>query len=402
MSRAASQPASFVYLASRRTGGRAIGVKRVRNERALAEALRRDKLVLLRSWRVPLPAGPERPLSLKDQAQINEQLGALLSRGVPLVEAMEVVASVVGPAARPRIEEMNRQVAGGRSFADAARQAGGFDAVTVAVYHAAERTGDLAGAADQLARTAKRRLAVSGKAATLLIYPAIVLTISVLVGVLMLTVIVPRVLSSLDEMGVALPGYSRVMLVTGTFLRDNALESAAVASGLLVAAVLLRKPILGALGSVVRRLPLVGGVLLAQESARFFAVMAAMSRSGIPLADALGSASGAVSHPLLRSQLDRLRTRLVDGGVLRSLIDEVTALPLATRKLLVAADRAGDLGSAFESLAEDLADEVDTQSARLLAALEPLLIVGMFLLIGGMVLSIMVPMINASSGAGLQ
>ena len=376
-------------------------MRRVKSERALADALRREKLILLKSWRVPLPAGPERALSLKDQAELNEQLAALLSRGVPLVEAMEVAASVVSGAARGRIEQMRQQVAGGRSFADAARSAGGFDAVTVAVYRAAERTGDLAGAAEQLARTAKRRLAVAGKAATLLIYPAIVLTISVLVGVLMLTVIVPRVLSSLDEMGVALPGYSRVMLAVGTFLRDNALGGAAAVGAALVALILLRKPIGRALGSVVRSLPLVGGVLLAQESARFFAVMAAMSRSGIPLADALGSAAGAVTHPMLRSQLERLRGRLVEGGVLRSLIDEVTALPLATRKLLVAADRAGDLGSAFESLAEDLADEVDTRSARLLAALEPLLIVAMFLFIGGMVLSIMVPMINASSGAGL-
>jgi type II secretory pathway component PulF len=148
-----------------------------------------------------------------------------------------------------------------------------------------------------------------------------------------------------------------------------------------------------------RRMPLFRDLILASESARFFSVMAAMTRSGIPLADALGVANDAVGHPVLRRQLGTLRTRLIEGGVLRHLIETVDALPLATRRLMLAAERAGDLETAFDSLASDMAAEVDKRSSRLLAALEPALIVLMFGLIGSMLVAIMVPLITLTRQA---
>jgi type II secretory pathway component PulF len=127
--------------------------------------------------------------------------------------------------------------------------------------------------------------------------------------------------------------------------------------------------------------------------------MAAMTRTGVPLADALGVANEAVGLPSLRKQLETLRTRLIEGGVLRVLIENVSELPLATRRLLIAAERAGDLETAFDGLASDMADEVDRRSARLLAALEPLLIVAMFVVIGSILLAIMIPIITMASRA---
>ena len=99
----------------------------------------------------------------------------------------------------------------------------------------------------------------------------------------------------------------------------------------------------------------------------------------------------------LRRELTRLRTRLIEGGVLRVLIDEVKTLPLPSRRLLIAAERSGDLQQAFDTLAGDMADEVEKKSARLLAVLEPAMIIMMFLLIGSLVLSIMVPLISLTS-----
>lgn len=390
----------FVYVAATATGGRKLGLRSARSERALAEALRREKLVLMRTWRLPAGAGSDKPMGLKDQAAFNEQLAQLLSRGVPLVEALSVAETVVSKPSRPKVEAMREQVGAGAGFAACAESTGAFDSVTAAIFRSAERTGDLAGACGQLATSAKRRLEVSGKAATLMIYPAIVMTVSLIVTVIMLTLIVPRVLKSLKDLGVDLPAYSDAMLWLGLFLNANGFWVLMALAGVAGVLLLLRESVAAAGGRLVRALPIVGDVVLAQETARFFSVMAAMTRSGIPLGDALGVSNRAVSHPKLREQLDRLRTRLIEGAVLRSLIDDVTTLPLATRKLLLAAERSGELEHAFDGLAADLADEVEKKSQRLLAALEPLLIVGMFVLIGGLVLSIMVPMINASSQVG--
>lgn len=398
--RAPAGPSGYFYIAASPTGGRRLGVRQATSERALADSLRRERLILTRAYKAPawLAGSETTKLPAKDQAALNEQIGQLLSRGVPLVETLEVAGSVVTARTRPIVDRIRRDVAGGASFSDACQRTGIFDKVTVAIYQAAERTGDLAGSCEQLAKTIRRRLAVAGKAATLLIYPMIVLTISLGVSVLMVTVLVPQILGSLVEQGATLPFYSRATLATGEWLRDNALlAGGAVALGV-VGLIIGRRAVAGLLTRATRFIPGVREVVLAQESARFFAVMAAMTRSGIPLADALEVSATAVSHRQMRAQLQKLRSRLVEGGLFRQLVEDVTALPLATRKLLVAAERAGDLERAFDTLADDTAAEVDTRTARLLAGLEPALIVVMFLIIGSLVLSIMIPMIT-SAGA---
>lgn len=374
-------------------------MRQARTERALAETLRRDRMILLRSWKLPAWLASEKKLSLKDHATLNDQLFQLVSRGVPLVESLQVTARTVRSQARPRIERIAELVSSGTSFADACVQAGSFDTVSIAVYRAAERTGDLADACRQLAATARRQLAVSGKAMTLMIYPVIVLGIGVIVGVFMLTWIVPKIGQALAQTGMELPAYTTLMVNVGLWLRTSWMFILVGLAGVAVFGIIARAEVAKVLTRVIRHTPLIRDVVLAQESARFFSIMAAMTRSAVPLADALGVSVHAVSHPSLRQELIDLRTKLIEGGVLRLLLDEVVTLPLATRRLLIAAERAGDLESAFESLAQDMTDEVDKRSARLLAALEPILLLLLFIGIGSMLMAVMIPIMSATSNA---
>jgi general secretion pathway protein F len=389
--------ASYLFIAARTGGGRKMGVRAAAGERSLAEALRRERLLLLRSYRIPGTAGAGRGLRLRDRAEMNEQLAQLLSRGVPLVEALEVVASTVAPSAKGLVERMRELVSAGSSFADACQRVKAFDRVDIAVYRAAERTGDLAGAARQLARTARRQVAVVNKARTLMVYPVIVVSISSIVVGLLLMVVVPIIGRSMSSMGVPLSWYSKLVFGAGIWLRDNAAIALGAMLALLIVLAMVWRRVLRAIGAGVRRLPVARDLVLAQESARFFSVMAAMTRSGVPLADALGVANEVMGLPRLKRQLVTLRTRLIEGGVLRNLIENVTELPLATRRLLIAAERAGDLETAFEGLAADLADQVDQKSERFLSALEPLLIVAMFLAIGSILLAIMLPLLTMAT-----
>ncbi len=397
MSRAATQSGSFLYLASKPGGGRAVGVRRAKSERALAEALRRERQVLQRTWKLPGSAGEGGQFNLADQEAMNAQLSQLLSRGVPLVDALEVASTVVSKKSTDRVLRMRDLVASGKSFAEACGQVGAFDEVSIAVYRAGERTGDLAGSSAQLGHNAHRVREVAGKAVTMMIYPAVVLSIACFAVLVLLTVVVPMIGGAMQDAGVELPTFTKIVMGLGLFLRNNALILAAVLAVLLVLAVGARSAIGAVLMAVVRRLPGVKRVVMHQELARFFSVMAAMTRSGIPLADALGVSSKAIGDPKLARDLGRLRTRLIEGGVFRSLVDKVDSLPNATRRLLIAADQGGELDSAFDALAQDHANEVDTRTARLMAVLEPLLIVVLFVVIGVVIVSVMLPMFSVTS-----
>ncbi len=341
---------------------------------------------------------PREGARLKDLAEFNMVLGQLLTRGVPLVDALQVTAESASPAARPMIERMREQVGAGSSFSEASLRTKFADNVSAAVYRAAERSGDLGGAALQLAESARRQLAVAGRAATLMIYPAIVMTISILVSIGMLVLIVPRIGEALEEAGAKLPWFSQIVVGLGAFLRDQGIWVLLVVLLIGAGLVVVRKRTVAAVWRCARRLPYMAELIMAQEITRFFSVLAAMTRSGVPLADALAVANGAVGHPTLSKQLHTLQTKLVEGGSLPVLIDNVSALPLATRRLLVAAERSGELEPAFAALASDMTDEVDRRSQRLLAVLQPGLVVMMAVMIGSLVLAIMVPLLTLAGG----
>jgi type II secretory pathway component PulF len=399
MSPAATSSRSFFYLANKSSGGKTMGVRSARSERALAELLRKDKQTLVRTWKIPDWASSEPQMTLKDHAAFDAQIAQLVSRGVPLTEALEVAAGVVSKPNRDRIDRLRNQVAQGTSFADACKLVGSFDTVTVATYRAAEKTGDLAGACESLAKSARRQLEVSGKAATLMIYPAIVLTLAVMAALVMIILVVPMIGNSLSKAGMALPWITNVLVSLGNFLQANILPFVGIIVVLIVLALLFRDSLIKLGIKATRRAPFVRDVVMEQELTRFFAVMSSMSRSGIPLGDALQVSSGAITHPDLNRDLQRMRLRLIEGGVFRNLILKVETLPESTRRLLVAADQGGDLEDAFNALANDHAAEVDKKTARLMAVLEPLLIVLLFVIVGTIILAIMLPMFSMASGA---
>jgi type II secretory pathway component PulF len=304
--------------------------------------------------------------------------------------------------ARPVVSTIREQVANGMSFAEACAKSGVLDQVTVAIYRAAERSGDLAGAAKQLATSQRRTLLVSGRAQSLLIYPFVLMIVTTFVALVLLIGVLPTIGTRLMDMaeGVALPIYSRVLIGVGLFLREHIVIFLGLFAAVVVALVLARQQVRVWVLGMGRRLPIIRDVTLAAESARFFTVMSAMSKSGVPLAEGLVTANQVVSHPLLRKQLENLRAKLVAGGLLRQLIENVTAMPLATRRLLLAAERAGDLDNAFLTLAIDMTEEVEKGSARLLAFLQPALIVILSGVVGTLLMAILVPILTISSRIG--
>lgn len=388
----------FLFRAITSAGARTLGLRAAPDEGRLAEDLRREQMMLLKAWRLPLGRAPQWRLPLVDEAALHDQLATLLSRGVPLVEALEVAATVVSDRSKSRIHRLRDLVAAGTSFSDACDQAGGFDPVTIAVYRAAERTGDAAAAAKRLGLSARRRLGIRGKAITVMIYPAVVFAVSLLVFIGLLVFLVPMIAAQIRQMKTTTNAFSQAVFSVGEWINSHMGLSLAVVLVLLAAAVVMRRRLTASAMAAALRLPAVARLILSVEMTRFFSVMAAMVKSGVPLADALSTAAKVITAPRLREQLMGLQKGLVEGGLWRTLVERVDALPLAVRRLLIAAERAGDLDSAFDALSEDMAQEVEVRSARLLALLEPGAIILMFILIAPLILAIAIPLMTFRSG----
>jgi type II secretory pathway component PulF len=397
---------TFWYSAVTNAGKKSFGFGAAPDQAALAERLRKRDLVLLSAKKLPfnLPASaddaPRGRVPLKDEALLNEQLAVLLERGVTLVEALDVAQGVVSKKTAPRIGIIRERVAAGAAFAAACESVGGFDDVAIGVYRAAERTGDLDAACARLAQSARRRLSVRGKTITVSIYPAVVATVSVLVLFGVLVFLVPGLAESVTQSaeGGKVPAFSAAVFGLGTFLNENLMAVLIFVAALLFGAVALRKQVVAAFMAALRRFKPAAMLLESIELARFFGVLAAMTRSGVPLAEALGSATSTIGEPKLRAQLETLRRELVEGGLLRVLIDRVDRLPAGTRKLLVAAERSGDLDQAFDAMAVREVEEVERRSERLLAFLEPAVLIALFAVVAPLIVAIALPMMNLRTG----
>jgi type II secretory pathway component PulF len=402
-----SQMASntFWYTAISLQGKKSFGLLSAADRAHLADALRKRDLVLVRAWKLPVSLGEVGPgdatgrLPLKDDVALNEQLEILLERGVTLVEALDVVEGVVSKRSAPKIARLREMVSGGSSFAQACQRAGGFEDVSIGVYQAAERTGDLGPAAGRLAAAVRRRMAVRAKAVTVSIYPVIVAVVSfsILFGVLVF--LVPTLGESVREASdEGLPWFSSLVFATGETLRANLPAVGVFILALLVGVVAFRSLLTRGLGAVARKIKPINDLLRSIELARFFGVLGAMTRSGVPLAEALSSATSTIGQPGLRTQLARLQRELIEGGLFRTLIERVDELPQSTRRLLVAAERSGDLDQAFDSLASRAAEEVERRSERLTAFMEPAVLLLIFSVIAPLIVAIALPMMNLRTG----
>lgn len=389
---------TFYYTAMKTSGSKAIGFRTAASRDKLSEQLKSDGLLLLSARRLPFSIGSDatstsgsrnaKRIPLKDEFALNEQLAVLVGRGVPLTESLEVVRGVVSKKSAPLVESIREQVLAGTSFADACAQTGSFDSIAVGVYKAAERSGDLAGAATRLATATKRRLAIRAKALTVTIYPSFIMLIAVFVlgGVLIL--LVPTLAEQIMQTGADLPLLSRIVFDTSLFLKGNLPSLLLGVAALLAIAVGLRSSVGATARSVALKFKPTRELMRSAELSRFFAILAAMTRTGVPLADALQSANAAIAEPKLKHQLESLRDKLVQGSAFGRVVDEVDLLPIETRKLLIAAERSGDLDTAFDALAERLAELVDTSSARVLALLEPAIFLLIFVVLAPVILGI--------------
>ncbi|MCA9305369.1 MAG: type II secretion system F family protein [Phycisphaerales bacterium] len=391
---------SYVYQAVKPSGQKSYGFKSASDESSLAEILRRENLLLQRAWRLPGSGSMPKGMSTKDEVALNEQLETLLTRGVSLVEALEVSATVVSAECRPRVEKLREMVSAGTGFAGACQQVGGFDDVTIAVYRAAERTGDLGSAAGRLSEAARRKQTIAARAVTVMIYPAVIFTVSILLFTGILMFLVPMIAGQIRELGGTIPWFSEYVFSVGEWMRAHMAAVLLGAGGAIFLIVALRAKILEGLGWMGRLVPVIANLMITVEMARFFSVMAAMTRSGVPLAEALAGATGVISDSNLRGQLDKLRRGLVEGGTFRTLIEEVDAMPLATRRLLIAGERGGDLESVFDALSGDMSTEVERKATRLLAMLEPAAILAMFALLAPLIMAIAIPLMTIRTQVG--
>jgi general secretion pathway protein F len=356
---------------------------------AAAELARAQGLINLSVGRGRGAAGRRGAFSL---ALFTQELLALLGAGLGLIESIQALAErqSAGSAILQRVIE---QLRAGRPLSAAlADQPALFPALYVETVRAAEQTGALAEALSRYVVYAQQMEDVRQKLVSALIYPALLLGVGVLVALFLLGYVVPRFSSIYLELGREMPWASRMLFSVGAAIDRNpwfAILAAGACVAAATAAVRAEAVRARALRTVLA-VPVLGENLRTYRIARLYRTLSMLLRGGVPLVSALRMVSGILDAES-RQRLDAARAEVAAGRPLSSALDGHGLTTGIALRMLQVGERSGDLGGLMAQAAHFHEQELARWVERATRLFEPVLMMIIGLMIGGIVVLMYMP-----------
>jgi len=406
---------AFRYSAADSLGRDQVGVLEADSVRQARQMLRSQALVPLVVEPVETEAmrrGPGalrgRRLSQTELAVLTRQFASLMAAALPIADALTVlVEQSEKQAVREMMASVRTEVRGGMSLSNAlARHPRQFPAIYRALIAAGEESGKLGSVLGSLADFIEERARLQQKILLAFVYPAILTVVSLLVVVFLLTYVIPQVVQVFAQTKQALPLITRVMIGLSAFLRSYGwiliLAGGAVAFG--ISRALRIESVRLQWHRRILRLPVVGMLSRALNTARFASTLSILVGSGVPMLRGLQAAGETVTNLALRSRVVDATHRVREGASLaRALRAEddgqagsgrLRLFPPVLLHLIGSGEATGKLPEMLARAADMHAREAERRAMLLTSLLEPALILTMGLVVMMIVLAVLMPIIE--------
>jgi general secretion pathway protein F len=399
---------AFEYEALDGAGKKARGYLTADSEVAARRELRRRQLAPLKVARAAGDAvrktgeiRSRKALSKRELMLVTRQLSSLIDAGMPVEEAVGLVAGQVDAQAMRRVlTDLRSRVMEGERLSDAmAAHPGSFPPVYRAMVAAGEMSGGLGAVLDRLADYLEQADAVRRKLQAALIYPAALSVTAITVVAVLLVFIVPRLAEQFDGAGVTLPALTRFLIGVSGFLQASwpvlLAGIAVLVIGFLLA---LRRPaVREARDRMVLRVPVLGSTIRKSEAARFARTMEILLKSGALLPDALKAARRTAGNAAIADRIAKVGKDVESGRALSDALRAAGGFPQLLVYMVAAGERSGTLGEMFGRAAAQVEQELDGSMTVFLNLLEPMIIVVMGVIVTGIVLSILLPILQLNT-----
>lgn len=394
----------FVWEGRDKRGVKLKGEQIAKNPSLVRAELRRQGINPLSVRRKPKPlfGGAGRRIKAKDIAYFSRQLATMLRSGVPLVTCLEIIA---GGTANPRMQKLvnsvRTDVEGGNSLAEAlAKHPVYFDELYVNLVNAGESAGVLDEILAEIASYKERIESIKGKVKKALYYPLAVVAVAIMVTAVMLIFVIPQFEDIFRSFGADLPAFTRLIVNLSESLRDYGLLYLIVI-GLAVGSVLFLKKRSPAFAHRLDRLslkiPIIGEVFRKSAIARFCRTLAITFKAGVPLVDALKIVGGATGNQVYNEAALRIREDVAVGHSLKLAMDQQKVFPHMVTQMTAIGEEAGSLDEMLIRVAETYEEEVNNTVDALSSLIEPIIIVFIGVVVGGMVVAMYLPIFKMAA-----
>ncbi len=334
----------------------------------------------------------------------SRQLAAMLSAGMPIVATLEALLEQTdNPNFKTVIAGIKANIENGAAFSEALRKYPTvFDDLYCNMVHGGEMGGQLPETIGRLAGFLEATAKLRRKVKSAMMYPIIVLCIALIIAVGLITFVVPVFGDMFADFGADLPGPTQFLLNFSGMLRAYGLY---ILGFFIVVAILFArwaKTTNGAfaIDHFALRAPVFGELKRKVASARFARTFGQLIRSGVPILQSLKIVSGATGSVIAGALITKSAKAVENGEPLSSAMLHQDVFPILLVRMLQAGEKTGKIDEMMDNIADFYDDEVDTMLAGLTSLLEPLLMVFLGIIIGGIVLCMFLPIFKMGEIVG--
>ena len=333
-------------------------------------------------------------------AVLTGDLSTLLTVGVPLLQALETLEEQYAGAVKQSVTLLKDQIASGKNLAEAmAAQPETFDRLCLKMVEVGENTGKTDEVLRQLSEFKRKSNQIQDRVLTSMLYPLIILAVSIGVSVFLMTFVIPMLLENLAETGKKLPWPTRVLKSFSDFLSGNGLIVLGGVGALGVGATTYLRTNNGTRFwySTLRKIPVLGPMNQKQEIARVSQIISTLSRSGVEFLDAIELAIGTSKNPLLRDALEACAKQIRSGKDIGKAMGQTKFFPPMVVQIYTIGQQSGKIGDMLQRLAEDFDQQVDSLAAKISTVIEPILILILSVFVGFILYATLLPMLESGN-----
>lgn len=402
---AGKKETQFVWEGKDKRGQKVRGKSLAANEATLRAELRRQGVA---PTRVKTQSNGFRgggKVSNEDIAIFARQLATMMSAGIPMVQAFEIIGNGhEKPAMQKLVLEIKSNIEGGSTLAESlAKFPLFFDDLFVNLVEAGEQAGALESLLDKIATYKEKTEALKKKIKKALFYPAAVLVVAVIVSLILLIFVIPQFEDLFKGFGADLPAFTQMVVNLSRFVQSQGWWVALLIGGAFYTFFYFlkrSKKMQLASDRILLKFPIIGPILVKAAIARFARTLATMFAAGVPLVEAMQSVAGATGNIVYEEAVLRMKDEVATGQRLQRAMENTGLFPNMVVQMIAVGEESGSLDTMSGKVAEFYEAEVDNAVDSMSSLLEPLIMAILGVLVGGMVIAMYLPIFKLGQVVG--
>jgi len=385
---------TFLWEGVDRNNRQVRGESKAASETVVTSNLRRQGVRITKIKRQTFRGGKR--VSEKDVTFFTRQLATMLKAGVPLLQSFEIVARGHSNARFSRLMmEVKSRIEAGSSLADAFRHyPAQFDNLYCNLVAAGESSGMIDAILDRLATYKEKILALKSKIKSALFYPSAVVTVAIVVVWVIMIFVIPAFKDVFSSFGASLPAPTQLVIDISDFVVTWWWAAFLAIGGTIFGmSVLIKRSetFRYTFDRLLLKFPVIGDILEKATIARWTRTLATMFAAGVPLVESLDAVSGAAGNAVYQSATRRIQTDVSTGSSLTNSMMSTQLFPNMVLQMVQIGEESGSLDAMLTKIADFYEREVDDAVSALSSLLEPIIIVFLGVVVGGLVVAMYLP-----------